>query len=856
MPASDSRNLQLQISASAELMIRNLKQADNALADFQKKTDNRLSSIDDKFEALGKLKGALASAGGDDVVQAIGLGDIAAAATAGGLIALAKQGLDYASSLGEVAQQLGVTTKDLQVYRYAATQVGIEQETMDKGLAKLTLTLGQAQTGAKGPIAVFNALGLSMDQLRGKTAGDVIPMLADKLAKISSPAQRAAVEIELFGKAGQKLDTLLAGGSGQIDELSRAAAELGLVLSDDQIQKADDAADKMAAVKEVLSANIASVVADNAASIAALATSLGALTGAVIRFLGSNPQLALGIVGALAGSRVGGLPGAAIGGLAGVAAGEYMARTRDDGNNDLAFRKAELGRAESELAVREGRAAPTRWSMNLPFGLRVRLPETRRAEQTSDGGITGARAEVQRQRALLANASQPKPKPPPGADAPAINAAPGKSAESRAHAAEAAQRKADAAARKDRQEQGRATDMLDRGEQDLLATRADLTNDPQERLRLQEERIDLQRAARDRDLEEAALDNRYVAANLERLKSLNAQNAALDKQLLEQRRAQETDQAEAERRRASVDDQVTLLDIQARLTLIAKDRHAIERRILLMRQQEERDALQRIVDNRAGRYSNEDVATAQQALDRLPGVQAAQRDAQAADQRGVLARYRDGLLSATGDMGEALDEVKVHAFENLEDGLLGLVAGTETVASAFKKMANAIIADLLRIAIEKAILSAIGGSFFGLKDGGPVLRRAGGGPVFGPGGPRDDRVPALLSNGEYVINAAAYDRHPALVEAINSGQLPRFANGGPVLRSISPARLPSLGGASRRDHLHVTGEFAVKPNAMFDAAVQNVTFRTVAAAAEPIMAGAEGRTMKRLARASLPGGLG
>lgn len=42
-----------------------------------------------------------------------------------------------------------------------------------------------------------------------------------------------------------------------------------------------------------------------------------------------------------------------------------------------------------------------------------------------------------------------------------------------------------------------------------------------------------------------------------------------------------------------------------------------------------------------------------------------------------------------------------------------------------------------------------------------------GGWISGPGGPRDDKVPAMLSDGEFVINAAAARRNAALVEAIN-----------------------------------------------------------------------------------------
>jgi TP901 family phage tail tape measure protein len=52
-----------------------------------------------------------------------------------------------------------------------------------------------------------------------------------------------------------------------------------------------------------------------------------------------------------------------------------------------------------------------------------------------------------------------------------------------------------------------------------------------------------------------------------------------------------------------------------------------------------------------------------------------------------------------------------------------------------------------------------------------------GGAVQGPGGPTEDAIPAWLSNGEYVINAAATARHRDLLDSINAG----YARGGPVI---------------------------------------------------------------------------
>jgi hypothetical protein len=75
------------------------------------------------------------------------------------------------------------------------------------------------------------------------------------------------------------------------------------------------------------------------------------------------------------------------------------------------------------------------------------------------------------------------------------------------------------------------------------------------------------------------------------------------------------------------------------------------------------------------------------------------------------------------------------------------------------------------------------------------LHFADGGQIHGPGGPRDDRILAAVSSGEYVVNAASAAKHLSLLHAINSDRLPRFASGGFIGSSggaSAPASPPAI----------------------------------------------------------------
>jgi hypothetical protein len=94
----------------------------------------------------------------------------------------------------------------------------------------------------------------------------------------------------------------------------------------------------------------------------------------------------------------------------------------------------------------------------------------------------------------------------------------------------------------------------------------------------------------------------------------------------------------------------------------------------------------------------------------------------------------------------------------------------------------AVMASIMSFGAADAAAAAGMASTMAVGQALAMLHLANGGPVTGPGGPREDKVPAMLSAGEYVINAAAAAQHRPLLDAINKGQSlnNHFANGGSV----------------------------------------------------------------------------
>jgi TP901 family phage tail tape measure protein len=122
---------------------------------------------------------------------------------------------------------------------------------------------------------------------------------------------------------------------------------------------------------------------------------------------------------------------------------------------------------------------------------------------------------------------------------------------------------------------------------------------------------------------------------------------------------------------------------------------------------------------------------------------------------------------------------------DITNAIVGQVAIRNEAQEAFKN------AEIARFdAIKQKALEAISAIKAAQSASRSAAKFAHGGLVFGPGGPTEDRVPAMLSSGEFVVRAAAVKMHRPLLEAINNMRfpVPHFADGGEVTNNTNNSR--------------------------------------------------------------------
>ncbi|MDN7932052.1 phage tail length tape measure family protein [Burkholderia metallica] len=162
--------------------------------------------------------------------------------------------------------------------------------------------------------------------------------------------------------------------------------------------------------------------------------------------------------------------------------------------------------------------------------------------------------------------------------------------------------------------------------------------------------------------------------------------------------------------------------------------------------------------------------------------------------------YTD-LVGSSQTTAEAIVSGFRSGFDSVSNALDTFIT---TGKASFSSFATSVLADLAKIALRQAeigVFKGMASAFSFFSEGGPVLHRAGGGPIAGPGTTTSDSIPAMLSNGEFVINAASTKKYRSLLEAINSGHMAHFATGG-IAATLAPSPVASAV-SSERPHFTV-----------------------------------------------------
>ena len=213
------------------------------------KTDKQILQVASGFEKVASKASAAAKA----------TEPLSKAAAAGlvGLTGMAVEAGKTADDINTLSKQTGIATDTIQKMKYASDLIDVDMETAVKAVGKLKKGLDKNEDTLK-------AMGVAIKDQNGqyRNMEDIFMDTIKGLSQIENETERDKVAMDLFGKSADELAGYIDDGGQAFRELSQMAEQKGLIISDEDLQKANEFNDTLDELKATVGMDLLKAGAD------------------------------------------------------------------------------------------------------------------------------------------------------------------------------------------------------------------------------------------------------------------------------------------------------------------------------------------------------------------------------------------------------------------------------------------------------------------------------------------------------------------------------------------------------------------------------------------------------------------
>jgi len=245
-------------SKAAEQLAKKMYQVKNeiertsdSINSYTKKLDGMSLSADKVSKKLGELSSktrtlSTASAG---MLGIFGAGIVKAG--------------QNADELNTLAKQTGLTVEEIQKFKYASDLIDVELDDMTGALRKMTKNMISTSSEVKG---AWETLGVSTTDANGKAkdAVDTFYEVLNALSNVRNETERDQLAMLIFGKSANDLAGIVDDGGAALRRLGDEAENLGLIMSQDVVDGANEFNDVLDQMKAKVTASFSKGFSENA----------------------------------------------------------------------------------------------------------------------------------------------------------------------------------------------------------------------------------------------------------------------------------------------------------------------------------------------------------------------------------------------------------------------------------------------------------------------------------------------------------------------------------------------------------------------------------------------------------------
>jgi len=237
--AADEEEKQVgEVTKSLDQYKRGTKDA----ADETEKAESKFAAVGEALKTTAKVIAG--------VVTAVGT---AAAAVGAGMFKMAESAAATGKEINNTSQKLGLSREGFQEWEYILKKSGTSIDIMGTGMKTLQKTMGGLTEDGDSASKAFADIGIKFDEIKGKTPEEALNMTIKALQDMPAGADRTAAALKLFGKGAMELQPLLNKTSEETDALRQRAHDLGLIMSEEQVDAAGKLNSAMGRAKDTVS---------------------------------------------------------------------------------------------------------------------------------------------------------------------------------------------------------------------------------------------------------------------------------------------------------------------------------------------------------------------------------------------------------------------------------------------------------------------------------------------------------------------------------------------------------------------------------------------------------------------------
>lgn len=225
-----------------------------AFSKVQRNLDKTQRATDKVKKSLGGMKSAIGLAAG-----AVGFG------------ALAKSAADTADALAKTSSKLGVTADALFTFQTQANLAGISTDTANMALQRFVRRTAEAAQGSGEAKAALKELRLDAEKLQQLPLDERMNALSDAFANVENPADRLRLAFKLFDSEGASMVNMLGQGSEALEKQRDEFDALGLTIEGTSLEAIESFNDSMTILKRQVEAALIKGLAEAAPEVEKLA---------------------------------------------------------------------------------------------------------------------------------------------------------------------------------------------------------------------------------------------------------------------------------------------------------------------------------------------------------------------------------------------------------------------------------------------------------------------------------------------------------------------------------------------------------------------------------------------------------